>query len=392
MTLTDRQYELIETLEKRPGNAYWILDQTLEDLAPLRKNTQAWSQIMTAARQQGLDVPSWLAALDDASKRRNGHAHFPVPISGTHVLQAEHPPLRCFVEEILAEGLTILAGKPKKGKSCVALDMGVSISVGRQAFMKFVTTRAKVLYVSLEDGERRIQRRLHAIQSNLTTLTHMDFLYSFPRLGDGAYEALAHYAETYQVIIIDTLGRILPTQSPTRQSLSEYQLLTDVLAPIHQLAEDKHMAIVPIDHVRKASVDDDIDGIIGSQAKGGMADHILFYTRKGREKDGVLQVLGRDLEDEKFVLSMVDGHLEFLGKGEIYELDSEHNKIITILGEEARPMTVRDIMLAMGIQGDAHYERFRKVLQRLYKEDRIGKTQRGLYRLYGEDREEGVPF
>ena len=75
---------------------------------------------------------------------------------------------------------------------------------------------------------------------------------------------------------------------------------------------------------------------------------------------------GRDLEEEQFVLSMVDGHLEFLGKGEIYNLDSEQNKIIILLAEEHRPMSTQEIMKAMGIQGDTHYQRFRKVLYRLY--------------------------
>ena len=117
-----------------------------------------------------------------------------------------------------------------------------------------------------------------------------------------------------------------------------------------------------------------------------------MYSRKGEEKDGVLKVISRDLEQEQFVLSMVNGHLEFLGKGEVYELDSEQNKIISILEEEARPMGILEVMKAMGIQSDAHYQRFRVVLHRLYAEDRVGRTKRGLYRLYGDDREEGVPF
>ena len=166
----------------------------------------------------------------------------------------------------------------------------------------------------------------------------------------------------------------------------------DLLGPIQKMAEHLNVAIVLIDHMRKASSEDDIDTIIGTQGKGGSADNILIYARKGEEKDGVLKASGRDLDDEKFILSLVDGHLEFLGKGEIYDLDSEQNKIITILVEEHRPMSTHEIMRAMGIQGDTHYQRFRKVLYRLYAEDRIGRTNRGLYRLYGDDREEGVPF
>lgn len=320
------------------------------------------------------------------------HEPYPLPTTATALLAKTFPPLRCFVDELLAEGFTILAGKPKKGKSYLALDMSLSIAVGRQAFMKFPTEKARVLYVSLEDGERRLQRRLLQIQSNLKTPEGLDFLYTFPRLGDGAFEALTHYAQHYQIIIVDTVGRILPAQSQARKSLSEYQELTDVLGPIQQLALDNRMAIVMIDHLRKAGADDDLDAIMGSQGKAGAADHALIYSRKGEEKDGVLKVFSRDLEAEKFVLTMVNGHLEFLGKGEVYELDSEQNKIITILEEEARPMGILEVMKAMGIQSETHYHRFRKVLQRLYADDRIGKTKRGLYRLYGDDREEGVPF
>ena len=191
------------------------------------------------------------------------------------MLAKTFPPLRCFVDELLAEGFTILAGKPKKGKSYLALDMSLSIAVGRQAFMKFPTEQAKVLYVSLEDGERRLQRRLLQIQSNLKTPDGLDFLYSFPRLGDGAFEALTHYAQHYQIIIVDTVGRILPAQTQARKSLSEYQEFTDVLGPIQQLALDNRMAIVMIDHLRKAGADDDLDAIMGSQGKAGAADHAL---------------------------------------------------------------------------------------------------------------------
>lgn len=317
---------------------------------------------------------------------------YPVPETATALLAKTFPPLRCFVEALLAEGLTILAGKPKKGKSYLALDMSLSIAVGRQAFMKFPTEKAKVLYVSLEDGERRLQRRLRAIQPNIATPDGLDFLYTFPRLGDGALEALAHYAKHYQVIIIDVIGRILPTQTQARKSLSEYQEITDVLGPIQHLAQDNRMAIMMIDHLRKASVEDDGDAIMGSQGKIGAADHALIYGRKGEEKDGVLKIISRDLDEDKMVLTLTNGHLEFLGKGEVYELDSEQNRIITILEDERRPMAIPEIMKALGINGDTHYKRFRMVMSRLYAEDRVGRTKRGLYRMYGHDRFEDVPF
>ena len=317
---------------------------------------------------------------------------FPVPQSTEALIEKQHPPQRFFVTDILTDGLTLLAGKPKKGKSYLALDMALAIACGREAFRKFKTEQARVLFVSLEDGERRLQRRLLTIQPNLKRVEHLSFLYAFPRLGAGALEALMHYSVTYQVIILDTLGRILPEETPHRQSLSEYQMITDVLGAIQTLALNRHMAILAIDHLRKASADDDTDGIIGSQAKAGAADNLLFYMRKGEETDAVLKAMGRDLEENKFVLSLLDGHLECTGKGEVYEVDGEQNKIISILRQEEKAMQVPDIMRSLGVEGPQHYARVRKALYRLYQEDRIGRTKRGHFRLYSDDMIEGVPF
>ena len=321
---------------------------------------------------------------------QNGPSHtavqYPSPQTGTHLLQQDYPPLHYFVDEILTEGLTILGGKPKKGKSYLSLDMSLSIAVGRQAFRKFETEQARVLYVSLEDGPRRLQKRLRQIQPNIETPDGLDFLYEFPRLGAGALEALEHYGKTYGVIILDVLGRMLPDMQSVRKSLSEYQEFTEMLSPLQKWATAAHVAVLLIDHVRKAAAEDIFDTIIGSQGKWGQADNGLVYERKGEEKDGVLNIAGRDLEECKIVLTLSDGHLEFLGKGESFEMDSEQNRIVKILEEEHRPMGIPEIMKAMGLMNDQHYKRFRVVMHSLYSDDRVGRTKRGLYTLYGHDR------
>lgn len=379
--------ELIRVLSQdKPPLDFWLEDGTVADLALLRERPEFETLLAHADQQFRGGGARVLKRVDRWIRDHRARASFPVPQRALDLLGKAFPPLRCFVAEILAEGLTILAGKPKKGKSYLALDMSLSIAVGREAFRKFVTEQARVLYVSLEDGERRVQRRLLQMQPNLATPDGLAFLYEFPRLGEGALEALAHYAQTFQVIIIDVIGRILPPQTAARKSLSEYQELTDTLGPIQLLAQTNRMAIILIDHVRKASADDAGDTIMGSQGKFGVADHALLYSRKGEEKDGVLNILSRDLEEEKIVLTLTEGHLEFLGKGESFEVDSEQNRIIKVLEEERRPMGIPEIMKAMGID-DQHYKRFRVVMHRLYNEDRIGRLhKRGLYTLYGHDR------
>ena len=69
-----------------------------------------------------------------------------------------------------------------------------------------------------------------------------------------------------------------------------------------------------------------IDTIMGSQGKWGTADIGLVYERKGEEKDAVLHVAGREIEEQKFIMSLIEGHLECLGKGELYELDASKTR------------------------------------------------------------------
>jgi AAA domain len=392
MSLTDKQYELLDTLEKTSSSDYWHDTTTLHEVADLRAKKGAWSRIMTAARRQGIMVEPWIAALDEAIRHANGAAVFPLPQPGAVLMAQRFAPLDYLVGEILHEGLTILAGKPKKGKSYLALDMSLSMAVGRLALRHFPTKQQRVLYISLEDGERRLQARLRKIQPNLTHPGGLDFLYSFPKLNAGALEALTHYAKDYGCIIVDVIGRILPDVQTVHKSMSEYQLYTDLFGQLQTFANAQHIALLLIDHVRKASSDDVYDTIMGSQGKWGTADIGLVYERKGEEKEALLHVAGREIDEQKFIIDLVDGHLEFLGKGELYELASEQNKLIRILEEERRPMGIPEIMKALGIEGEKHYMRFRQVLARLYAEDRIGRTKRGLYRVYGDDREEGVPF
>ena len=65
-----------------------------------------------------------------------------------------------FVEdELIPEGLHILAGAPKIGKSWLALWLCLCVSQG-QALWNFATTQGEALYLSLEDSFQRIQTRL----------------------------------------------------------------------------------------------------------------------------------------------------------------------------------------------------------------------------------------
>lgn len=70
-----------------------------------------------------------------------------------------YEPTHFLVDELIPEGLHILAGAPKIGKSWLALWLCLCVSQG-QPLWNFAVTQGEVLYLSLEDSYRRIQTRL----------------------------------------------------------------------------------------------------------------------------------------------------------------------------------------------------------------------------------------
>jgi len=83
---------------------------------------------------------------------------------GAWLDQQVFPPLRYAVDGLIPEGLTILVGPPKAGKSWLILDLLLAVASGGAALgcIKAAPPR-RVLYLALEDGNRRMQDRCRAL-------------------------------------------------------------------------------------------------------------------------------------------------------------------------------------------------------------------------------------
>ena len=68
--------------------------------------------------------------------------------------------MRYIVPGFIAEGCTLLAGRPKLGKSWLMLDVGLAVAAGRYCLGDARCEQGDVLYLALEDNERRLQRRI----------------------------------------------------------------------------------------------------------------------------------------------------------------------------------------------------------------------------------------
>ena len=82
------------------------------------------------------------------------------------LLVAEFPEPRWAVDGIIPEGLTLLCGSPKFGKSWLGLGLGVSVATGGHAFGRVPVQQGHALVLALEDPARRLQERLHMLKGD----------------------------------------------------------------------------------------------------------------------------------------------------------------------------------------------------------------------------------
>src|SRR3981189_2467720 len=69
------------------------------------------------------------------------------------------PPLKFILPGLVPEGATLLVSRPKLGKSWLVLDIAIATAAGRFTLGELRPIAGPVLYLALEDGRRRLQRR-----------------------------------------------------------------------------------------------------------------------------------------------------------------------------------------------------------------------------------------
>jgi predicted ATP-dependent serine protease len=101
--------------------------------------------------------------------------------------------------------ITLLAGRPKIGKSWLALQIAHAVGTGGQVLDRQVE-RGKVLYVTLEDSPRRSQERLK--KQHAPAETDLLFAFAWPPLAEqGFLELRAEIEkERYRLVVIDTFS------------------------------------------------------------------------------------------------------------------------------------------------------------------------------------------
>ena len=225
-----------------------------------------------------------------------------------------YEPLSFVVEELLPQGLHLLAGAPKIGKSWLALWLCLRVASG-EPLWNFPTRPCEVLYLCLEDSFQRIQSRLFDLTDDAPATLHFAVMAEQIQSGlvDQIEQFLAGHPAT-GLVVIDTLQRIRSAGNDVSPYASDYRDIGILKA----LADRRRIAILLVHHLRKLSDDDPMNMISGTTGLSGATDsNFVLRKSKRRENTATLYCTGRDIAYREL-------SLEFDGDTHIWNLLSDN--------------------------------------------------------------------
>lgn len=292
-------------------------------------------------------------------------------ISANALQTKTFPPLRYAIDGYIAEGLTLIAGKPKIGKSWLALDFAMAVATGGLALGSVRCQKGPVLYCALEDNHRRLHRRMSKLYGDVENWPpELHFATQVRRLGDGLIDDLREWIERHRprLVIIDTFAGVRP-----QGRRDGYEADYSALAPLQELAGELRVSILVIHHLRKMPSDDPFDMISGTTGLTGSVDN-PFVLHRG--KQGVtLYGRGREIEEMEKALEFTGAMWKVLGDATEVRRSDERGAILEVLGSADEPMGPKEIASALGWKAD----NIKQLLFKMHKDGEVKKRGRGRY-------------
>jgi RecA-family ATPase len=318
-----------------------------------------------------------IEALAEVQKTKRGRAGGPRPVElvsaealGTMVF----PEPRWAVPGLIPEGLSILAGRPKLGKSFLALNLGVAVATGRSFLGQFAAPEGDAVYFALEDTRRRLQRRLRMMFPETLAWPAGLFLSTeLPRIDQGGLAEIERILDEHpscRFVGLDTMARI---RTPKKRGADVYQEDAEFIAQLQRKALDRSIALLLVHHTRKMKTEDVLDDVAGTTGLTGSADTILVLTRARGADEAVLHCTGRDVEERELALKFdrEHGSWAYIGNAEEVMMSRDRRELIEALRRLA-PAKVKDLAESLGWK----YDRTKKLLYRCSQDGLVREGMR----------------
>jgi hypothetical protein len=283
------------------------------------------------------------------------------------------------VPQIIAEGLAILAGKPKTGKSWAALDFAVAVAGGYSALGNVECEQGDVLLLALEDNDRRLNQRLRAVLQGQRAPATLQIATQWRRADAGGLADLQAWLTDHpkaRLVVIDTLQKIRGERKKTDGVYADDYAAAGALKT---LADRSGVSFLVVHHLRKESAGDPLESVSGTAGLTGAADTILVLKREPKDTLGILYVRGRDVPEAEIAMQFDEATgkwLRLVGADD-FRRSKERNQVIRALIDFGEPMTPAEIANALGKPRASGG--LRMMLSRMHKGGDIVKHADGRY-------------
>lgn len=251
------------------------------------------------ASSDGLEPMQNFTELCDLEERgRNAGVYF----TAAELMDTEFAEPRWAVNGLIAEGLNLIVGAPKLGKSWLVLGLAVAVASGGKALGKIQVDQGAVLYAALEDTPRRLQNRVRMVLQGEPVPDDLYITTALPRMPEaiGFIDGWLTAHPTARLVIVDVLRKIRPPTSGRDFYAEDY----DVMSSLKGLADRHGVAFIAVHHTRKMADEGDVfNEVSGSTGLTGAADAILIAKRARNTAEAVLHVTGRDVTEQEYALS-----------------------------------------------------------------------------------------
>ena len=170
-------------------------------------------------------------------------------IDGETLMDKRLPKRNFCIETLLPEGISMLGGAPKIGKSWMVLDIGVRVAKG-EPIWNLPTKRGTVLYLALEDSLARIQERLCKLTDDVPS--NLFFAIAAGTLADDLCFQIEQFISEHRdtvLVIIDTF-QIVRVGGIDSSYANDY----DEVRKLKALADKMRISLLLVHHLRASKV------------------------------------------------------------------------------------------------------------------------------------------
>jgi RecA-family ATPase len=319
-----------------------------------------------AERGQIVAIVDKVIAERDERARTNGGGTIET-FTAESLMSTDFPEIIWVVPELLPPGAALLCGKPKFGKSWLALGLCIAVGYGSKALSHWDVPAGEALYIALEDPPRRLKTRLTKLLEGEHRMPNVTFWTSCPRLSEGGTDKIREFLEGHpdaSLVVVDTLEKIRDPRGVRYMYESDYL----AISCLKTIADHYNVAMLMVHHLRKGDTDDPFEQISGTYGLQGAADTAIVMRK---EKDNVvLFATGRDLEKELELAIAFDHKTatwKVMGDAETYRLTQAKRQIA--LATKSTEKTATQIANEL----DQPLPNIRRTLSRMYENGDVQK-------------------